>query len=87
MIKGESSDWCGINETFVFHSDIEDSEVALENAIDIHEDAMGESLYKYYTQDEDDEDFIANPSYSFSIEKWIEEEYGSHDAASYIQLK
>lgn len=87
MIKAESSDWCGISDTFVYTTELEDDEEALEEALDAFSDTMEEHLYEYY-EGEDDEDYIASEeaSYNYSAEWHTKEVYGDADSLAYHKL-
>lgn len=80
MIKGESVDYCGISEIFVFHSPLLDSREALDTALLQYGDNMDEALYEYYDEEEEE------GNYTYSIEEWSDKEYGPYNNDAYISL-
>lgn len=81
MIHAESNDLCGISEDFVFHTELEDEDMALDSALEQFGDEMDEALLESY-----DVEVYDDPSFSFTAQWYTEETFGDLDCGAYIKL-
>jgi len=89
MINVESTDWCGISDTFIYYTDLEDEDMARDAALEEFEDTMRDHLYsEYYESDEDSDDYISqeNAIFEFPATWYTEEVYGDLDSPTYHKL-
>lgn len=74
IVWADSNDWCGIQSN-MYRVDAS-SEF---NAMDVAASTglLDEEVYEYYTTDEDDEDYIADPSIVVNADEYNEQWHGA----------
>lgn len=85
MITGESTDLCGISDTFVFLTELEDEEMAKDAALEEFGDDMDSHLCDEYLSEEDLEEH-PEPNFNYTAEFHTPEVYGDVNSPAYIKL-
>lgn len=84
MINVESTDLCGISDTFVYWTSLENEEMAKDAALEEFGGDMDSHMCEYY--DEEDLEEYPEPNFSHDAQWYTDEVYGDVNSAAYHKL-
>ena len=76
IVWAESNDWCGVVSN-MYRVEAPSEFIAEDIAVSIHD--FDAEIMEFYTSDEEDEEYIEDPSISIHVEEYDENMHGSLD--------